>query len=167
MVRLASGDRSAFEPAFELLWPVLRSFARRMLGDDAAADDAAQSALMKVFTRCSELDVERDALAWTLGITAYECRTLRRQGARRREVGDGALRSHATGERGPEAIVSARELEQAAAEVLGSLQPIDVDTLHAMMTGERPAVPPATFRKRLERALGRLRAAWRSRHEHD
>ena len=167
MVRLASGDRSAFEPAYELLWPALRRFARRMLGDDAAADDAAQSALLKVFTRCSELDVERDALTWTLGITAYECRTLRRQGLRRREVGEGALAAQAADERGPEATVSARELEQAAAEVLGSLQPIDVDTLQAMMTGERPAIAAATFRKRLERALGRLRAAWRSRHEHD
>jgi len=167
MVRLASGDRSAFEPAYELLWPVLRRFAQRMLGEDAAADDAAQSALLKVFTRCSELDVERDALTWTLGITAYECRTLRRQQSRRREVGEGALRSHVAHEPGPEASVLGRELERAAAEVLGTLQPVDVETLRAMMAGERPAVAPATYRKRLERALGRLRSAWRSRHEHD
>ncbi|HMI94725.1 MAG TPA: sigma factor [Polyangiales bacterium] len=167
MVRLAAGDRSAFEPAYELLWPVLRHFAQRMLADDAAADDAAQSALLKVFTRCSELDVERDALTWTLGITAYECRTLRRQQARRREVGEDALRSHVADERGPEGSLLARELERAAAEVLGALHPLDVETLRAMMDGVRPVLPAATFRKRLERAIGRLRAAWRSRHEHD
>jgi RNA polymerase sigma-70 factor (ECF subfamily) len=167
MVRLAAGDRSAFEPAYELLWPVLRRFAQRALGEDAAADDAAQSALIKVFTRCSELDVERDALTWTLGITAYECRTLRKQRARRREVSADVLGAQTSDDRGPEAMVLASELERAAAEVLGSLQPIDVETLRAMMAGERTAVPPATFRKRLERALGRLRAAWRSRHEHD
>lgn len=166
MVRLAQGDRSAFGPAYELLWPVLRRFAQRLLGDEAAADDAAQSALLKVFTRCSELDVERDALTWTLAITAYECRSLRRQRERRREVGSDALDARASEERGPESSLAARELEQAALEVLGTLAPIDVETLRAMMLDERrTAVPAATFRKRLERAITRLRAAWRSRGE--
>lgn len=163
MVRLAAGDRSAFEPAYQLLWPVLRRFARRMLGDDAAADDAAQNALLKVFIRCSELDVERDALTWTLGITAYECRSLRKQRARKREVGMEALGDRASEERGPENVLAARELEQAALDVLGTLAPIDVETLRAMMEGRRPEIAAATFRKRLERALSRLRAAWRSR----
>ena len=163
MVRLAAGDRSAFEPAYQLLWPVLRRFAQRMLGDDAAADDAAQNALLKVFIRCSELDVERDALSWTLGITAYECRSLRKQRARKREVGDALLRERPAGERGPESALLARELEQAALDVLGTLAPIDVETLRARMEGRRPELPAATFRKRVERALARLRSAWRSR----
>jgi len=165
--RLAAGDRSALEPAFDRLLPQLRRFARRLLRDDAAADDAAQSALLKVFTRSSELDLERDALAWALGITAYECKTLRKQVERRRESGDAGVHAQTVREPTPEAQTVARELEAAALEVMGTLRPIDIETLYAMMHDLRPDVPPATFRKRLERALHRLQVAWRSRHGHD
>lgn len=166
--RLASGDRSALEPAFDRLLPALRGFAGRLLRDDAAADDAAQSALLKIFARSSELDLERDALTWALGVTAYECKTLRKQIERRRESGDsGLLDAQTMREPTPEAQSAARELEAAALEVLGTLRPVDIETLHAMMHDLRPDVPPATYRKRLERALHRLQVAWRSRHGHD
>jgi DNA-directed RNA polymerase specialized sigma24 family protein len=165
--RLASGDREALEPAFSLLWPALRSFARRMLADDAAGDDAAQSALLKIFTRSSELDLERDALTWALGVTAYECRTLRKQTQRRRESGDRPLTAERARVESPEDATIARQLEQAALEVLGALRPIDIETLHALMHDERPDVSAVTFRKRVERALHRLQVAWRSRHGHD
>jgi len=165
--RLASGDRSALEPAFDQLLPALRRFAGRLLRDDAAADDAAQSALLKIFARSSELDLERDALTWALGVTAYECKTLRKQVERRRESDDAGLNTQTLREPTPEAQTIARELEVAALEVMGTLRPIDIETLHAMMHDLRPDVPPATFRKRLERALHRLQVAWRSRHGHD
>jgi RNA polymerase sigma-70 factor (ECF subfamily) len=165
--RLASGDRSALEPAFDRLWPALRRFTGRLMRDDAAADDAAQSALLKIFARMSELDLERDALAWALGVAAYECKTLRKQVQRRRESGDAALGAQQARVRTPEEAASTRELEEAALDVMGALRPIDIETLHAMMHDLRPDVPPATFRKRLERALHRLQVAWRSRHGHD
>jgi RNA polymerase sigma-70 factor (ECF subfamily) len=165
--RLASGDRSALEPAFDRLLPALRRFAGGLLRDDAAADDAAQSALLKIFTRSSELDLERDALTWALGVTAYECKTLRKRSERRRESGDAGLNTQTVRNASPEAQSIARELEAAALDVMGTLRPIDIETLHAMMHDLRPDVPPATFRKRLERALHRLQVAWRSRHGHD
>jgi DNA-directed RNA polymerase specialized sigma24 family protein len=84
MVRLADGDRAAFRPAFALLWPRLRAFAARCVAA-ADAEDVAQAALLRVFSRASEYDAERDALAWALGIAAWECRTLRRRRQRRRE----------------------------------------------------------------------------------
>ena len=37
-------------------------------------------------------------------------------------------------------------------------------TLKAAWNGDRSALAPATFRKRVQRATERLRAAWRSRH---
>src|SRR2546425_10904070 len=83
MARLADGDRAAFGPAFALLWPRLRAFAARYVAV-ADAEDAAQAALLRVFSRASEYDPERDALAWALGIAAWECRTLRRKRERRR-----------------------------------------------------------------------------------
>jgi len=71
----------------------------------------------------------------------------------------------AAGGRGPEEEAIQRQLCAAAAEVLGSLRPSDVETLLALARGDRP--PGATFRKRVERAVSRLQKAWRARHGTD
>src|SRR5260370_788744 len=84
MWRLAEGDRTAFRPVFALVWPQVRAFAARLVGP-ADGEDAAQAALLKIFSRASEYDRARDALPWVLGIAAWECRTLRRRWERRRE----------------------------------------------------------------------------------
>jgi RNA polymerase sigma-70 factor (ECF subfamily) len=164
MCRLAEGDRDAFEPVFTALWPVLRAFAARALTVPAEAEDAAQSALVKVFARAAEFDVRREALPWALGIAAYECRTLRKSRARRREELTQAAPEgiHA---RTPEEAAIERDLQAAAAEVLGGLSTMDAETLLAAARGERD--PSATFRKRLERALARFRKEWRARHGAD
>jgi DNA-directed RNA polymerase specialized sigma24 family protein len=86
LARLADGDRDAFGPAFTRLWPRVRDLAGRILKSDHDADDAAQRAMLAVFSRASEYDRQRDGLAWSLGITWWECRTLLRASARRREV---------------------------------------------------------------------------------
>src|SRR5689334_6702592 len=82
VARVAEGDRDAFHPLFEALWPVVRRFAERSLGG-ADAEDAAQNALVKIFARASELDPARPALPWVIAIAASECRTLRRRAGRR------------------------------------------------------------------------------------
>ena len=151
MERLADGDRTAFGPAFRLLWPRLRAFAIRLAGE-ADGEDAAQTALLNVFARASEYDRERDAFAWALGITAWECRTLRRRRARRREQ-QGVPEMAADAE-------AAMVLRLSADAVLGMLNPIDAETILSLATGRR-AVQGATFRKRLQRALARFRLAWR------
>ena len=163
MVRLAEGDRAAFDPIYEALWPIVRRFADRALDGSPDADDAAQVVLMKIFSRVSEFDRERDALTWVLGVTAYECKTVRQKLRRRRE--DPAIgEDRALGAPTPEEEAIARDLEAAALELLGTLRPADIETLRAVMEGRRPPVGGATFRKRVERALMRLRAAWSSRH---
>ena len=164
MCRLAEGDREAFEPVFSALWPVLRAFAARALTVPAEAEDAAQSALVKVFARAAEFDAGREALPWALGIAAYECRTLRKSRARRRE--DLATAPpEAVDARTPEDAAIERDLQAAAAEVLGGLSALDAETLLAAARGERD--PSATFRKRLERALARFRKEWRAPHGAD
>ena len=165
LARLADGDRAAFPPAFRLLWPVTRSFAGSFLGDAAGAEDAAQQALVRLFLRAAEFDATRDALPWVLGIVANECRTLRRRAQRRRE---GPLES--AGARlapgpTPEERTARRDLERAALQALAGLPPADVEAVLAHIgRGERPHLPAATFRKRLQRALKRLRRAWSERH---
>jgi DNA-directed RNA polymerase specialized sigma24 family protein len=160
MERLADGDRTAVGPAFALLWPQLRSFAVRLAGEDG--EDAAQAAILKVFSRASDYDRERDALAWALGIAAWECRTLRKRRERRREESALAPALADTSTLSPEAAVVERDLREAAEAVLGTLRPIDIETIAAAASGRREQ--GATFRKRLERALARFRLAWRARH---
>jgi len=165
MARLADGDRAAITPAFDLLWPVVSQFCRRALASAADGEDAAQEAMVKLFARMSSFDRDRDGLAWALTIAAWECRTIRRRAGRRREAAlDEAARASVTGG-DSEALLAARELAAAARAALAELAPRDRETVLAALSDDptaRPsAVAPATFRKRLERALDRLRAAMR------
>ena len=164
--RLADGDRDAFHPLFVRLWPLLRGFAARCLPREEA-EDAAQEALLRVFARAAEFDRCRDALSWVLGIAAYEIRTARQRRRRRqrREHPDDALAVQPDPGRSPEESALAAELERALGEALGALRPVDAETLLAYARGDRPDLPGPTFRKRVERALGRLRSAWRLNHD--
>lgn len=164
LTRLADGDREAFHPVFESLLPLLRGFTSRSL-PPAEAEDAAQEALVKVLFRAAEFDHTRDALSWVLGITAYEIKTARRRQQRRREIPSDDLAMREDPAAGPEDTVIARDLDAAVDAALGELPPVDAATLRAYARGERtPGLAPATFRKRVERGLDRLRAQWRAIH---
>jgi RNA polymerase sigma-70 factor (ECF subfamily) len=122
--------------------------------------------LLKVFARASRFDPARDALAWALGIAAFEVRTARKRTARRKEelVERLALPDpHLLEE---DAIID-RHLESAAFEVLGTLRPLDVEALQCAIRGRSPPVSAAAFRKRVERAIKRLKIAWRAKHGAD
>jgi RNA polymerase sigma factor (sigma-70 family) len=166
MIRLADGDRSAFHPLFTALWPIVRRFTGRHL-PPPEAEDAAQETLLKLFRQASRFDPTRSAVAWALGVAGFEIRTARRRRLRRRE--DPALsarlgeRSHPA--RDPEAEALAGDLESALRDTIGTLRPADVETLRLYALGERPPVAAATFRKRVQRALARLRTAWKETDE--
>jgi len=165
MCRLADGDRSAFHPVFSLAQPLLLRFAQRMLQGEPEAEDAAQQALLKVFSRAAQFDTTRDALTWMFSLTAWECRTVRRARGRRREQGEVPDAVHPET---PESALAVGELLEAARELVGTLNREDAQTLAAAWEGApRPPVPAATFRKRLQRAVERLRLAWRLKHGAD
>lgn len=166
MERLADGDRSAFHPVFDVLWPLLRRFAARHL-PTGEADDVAQEALLRVFRRSSEWDPRRSALAWALGIAAFEIRTARRKRQRRREdaAPDGIIESRRDPAPTPEEMAMQGDMETLLRDALGTLSPEDAETLRLYSRGERAHVAAATFRKRVERALGRLRSARRTTDE--
>jgi RNA polymerase sigma-70 factor (ECF subfamily) len=162
MIRLADGDRTAFHPIFETLWPLLSRFSERMLSNTADAEDAAQQALLKIFARASEFDPTREALPWALAIAANECRTARKRVLRSREV-------HAVEDRAIagdfEQDLIERELAVALDSVIEELRPEDRATLLDVLNETRPSsLGAATFRKRVQRAIERLRAAWRAKH---
>jgi len=160
---LARGERAAFDPLFRRLWPLLRGFARRCL-PAAEAEDAAQEALLRIFWRASEFDPQREALPWVLGVAAWQIRTHRTRTRRRRESEETPVDRRLDGAPSAEEAAIAKELEVALDRALAELSPADGATLLAYARGERPDLPAATFRKRVERALGRLRQHWRIRH---
>ena len=165
MVALAAGERSEFRHVYEALSPILRRFCEQMLADADQAKDAAQAAMAKLFFHASDFDPERDATSWALGFASFECLSARNRRARRREASDeGLAELHAAGPTPEESSIE-RELREAAIEALGQLRPTDVETIRAALAGERPAA--AAFRKRLQRALERLRVVWRSKHGTD
>jgi len=118
---------------------------------------------VKVFARAAVFDARRDALHWTLGIAAYEIKTARRRRQRRREDGEPSAEI-GDGRVGPEALAIAKEREDAIGAALALLDPADAATLRAFAAGDPPPVKGATFRKRVQRALARLRLAWRIDH---
>ena len=161
MARLADGDRDAFAPLFDRLWPIVRAFAGRVLGHDADADDVAQRALVSVFARASEYDPVRDGLAWALGITAWECRTARRARERRRESSTPV--ELASPSPTPEDAMITADILRAFDDVAGTLAPEDRAAL-GIGDSNDSEVAPATLRKRRQRALVRLRHAWSRLH---
>ena len=167
MTALAAGDRSAFRPVFAGLWPLVLRLCQRILRDPDVAQDAAQAALMKLFLHATEFHADGDAVAWALSFAAFECRTTRNRSLRRREENDEIqLLAIAGGGRSPEDTSIEANLRSAALEVLGSLRPHDAETIHLVLAGDRPSSP--AFRKRLQRAVERLRTAWRHTHgSHD
>jgi RNA polymerase sigma-70 factor (ECF subfamily) len=159
MARLAEGDRAAFECVFHALWPVLSRFCASLLKHEQDAADAAQEALHKIFERASDYDRRRPALAWALAIASWECRSVQRKRARRREVYVDAPEAPAVFDH-DEAHVR-RDLTQAALVALAALSERDRAALIASFLEEAVAVPAATLRKRRERALQRLKGVWR------
>jgi RNA polymerase sigma-70 factor (ECF subfamily) len=164
MAAAADGDRGALAPLFQSLWPTLVGYATRFVGNRALAEDCAQDALIQLFGQLDRYDRERDALTWALTLTTWQCRTVRRRQARR---SDGPPLG---GVDGPSldgcALVEHRDLVRAALATLDDLSARDVETLAIAVTDadRTAALAPATYRKRLERALSRLRTSWRSRH---
>ena len=157
--RLAEGDRSAFTPAFQRLWPPILRLCASILKNDADAADAAQQALEKILVRASDYDPRRPAMPWALAIASWECRTILRRRTRRRER-PGNLAEEVTDASADEDLAR-RELVAAALTVLGTMSEADQETLVATFWEEAASVSSSTLRKRRERALPRLRDAFR------
>jgi len=164
IARLAEGDRGAFTPTFGLLWPRVRALCFSLLKHPQDADDAAQQAMEKILTRASDYDRARPALPWALAIAAWECRTISRRAQRRREVGTDELASVPGGLEVDEEFIR-RELTAAAMDVLQELSEADRATLVGAYWEEAQDAASPALRKRRQRAVDRLRAAFRRLYE--
>jgi RNA polymerase sigma-70 factor, ECF subfamily len=168
MARLAEGDRRALDPLYRGLWPRCRDLAVRILRDPVLGEDAAQQALIRLVEAAHRYDPGRSVVPWALTLVAWECRTVRRRQGRRRETDLAALHPLVDPARSPEDGAIHAALLDMARQAVATLSETDRETLALAFSDvppdERP-VPGATFRKRRQRALTRLRAAWRSLHD--
>lgn len=160
MVRFANGERAAFDEVFSTLWPILRAFTGRALKNTADSEDAAQAALLKVFSRIGDFDRTRDAGTWALAIASYEVMTLMKRRTRGRET-DAATDEVSSADTGPEDVAMSAELRAALEHALGLLSEDDVAVLHAEGPLGTTATEKAAHRKRRQRALGKLKMVWR------
>jgi RNA polymerase sigma-70 factor, ECF subfamily len=159
MAQLADGDRSVFSDVFKKLWSPTHRLCMTLLKNEADASDAAQQAMAKILERASDYDRTRRVMPWALAIAAWECKTLRKKLSRRREVPEHDAPELTGGDAQEE--LARRELVQAAISAMGELSPMDREVLIATFWDESGTVSGATFRKRRERALERLRNNWR------
>jgi RNA polymerase sigma-70 factor (ECF subfamily) len=136
-------------------------FARLRLAP-ALAEDAAQSALLKVFARASEFSPGRPVLPWFYAVCTNEIRGEARRSRPSRSADEHEAHGVPTnGETAEEALLRA-ELEAALARAVEALDGPSSEAIHvALGRADRPSLPDATFRKRLSRAYERLRAAFR------
>ncbi|MEX2124945.1 MAG: RNA polymerase sigma factor [Woeseia sp.] len=166
MARLADGDRKAFDVVYELLWPVINSFARRLMRAPDLADDMAQQALIKIFYNAGTFEAGRDALTWALSIAANECRSLLRRRSERAHglLSDDTLANLISDTPSPLEHAEREQLKVFLRDLLTELQPHEAETLLIQAWDlERPDIPAATFRKRVQRALARARSLWSQR----
>lgn len=159
MIRLADGERDAVGPVYAGLWPPVRDFVGRALGPDhASADDVAQAALLRLFERAPDFDRDRDALTWALSVAAWEVRTERTRG-RRQGARSGAMPNDAAAVDDPEKDALAAQARAQLSQAIDTLSPQDRAVLRRVL--EDDADPSARFRKQKQRAVERLRRAFR------
>jgi RNA polymerase sigma factor (sigma-70 family) len=159
--RLAAGDRSAVPVIFRELWPRVHGFCQHLLGNAHDADDAAQRTLEKVFAQAADFDANRSVSAWALTIALWECRTLRRQAARRRtEAMETELSSP---QPSPEQAIESEELKGALEAAIVQLSDADQAILRSVLDADNADARAigSTFRKQKQRALARLKIAMR------
>lgn len=164
--RAAAGDERAFERLVAAHAPFVYNVARRVLGSDADADDAAQEAFVRAWRGLPGFDHRSAFRTWLYRIAVRACLD-RRPGMARRlaelaaepDAPDGAPPPERAAERG-----DARRRVRAAVDALPDAQRLLV-TLHyleelrydevAALTG----MPLGSLKVALHRARARLRAA--------
>lgn len=124
LARAADGERTALEPAFTRLHPLVLGFCRRML-DGPTAEDASQEALVNLFAHASEYDSGREPVLWALAFAANAYRTARKRVIRRHEQGEVPER---WGEGDPQAQLLEAELRAAVMATVATLFPLDAET---------------------------------------
>lgn len=156
MARLADGDRAAFDPLFDALYPRALRLARLKLGGDGAAD-VAQNTMLRVFDRAAEFIPGRPVLPWFYAIAANEVRALQRA-ARAQAARTSMETTEPVADDDPERALLDHELHAVLDRAIASLDSTSAEAIGALLgRRDRPPLDDAAWRKRVSRAYARLR----------
>jgi len=164
--RLARGETAAVGEAYDRHHEQVRAFARRLVGDDAAAEDLVQEVFVTLPRVIKRFEGASSLRTFLTGVAVNHARHHVRAAARRRAAGERMMRETVAGRaRDPEELVSDRELatllscaldalpiEQRVAFVL-----LEVEQLSAAEAARATGAPEATMRTRLFHAKRKLR----------
>lgn len=168
LAALADGERGAFDPVYRTLWPLLVRFIAAVSGDGGLAEEVAQRAMLRIFSRAVTFDRSRDALVWSMTIALNEYRSYRRQRANAVRALDESALTQIPEDDTPEAIAIRDGLRESVRDILAGLRPPDRETIiAAIYDSARPPLAGAAFRKRLQRALANARQLWKRRYGGD
>lgn len=158
-------DLSSFEAQIRPHLPAVQARARRVLGDDDAASDAVQEALIALWQSGSVPDHLRRWLLRTVVHRSLHARRSRQRRAYWEDRGGAAVLPCALCD--PERETEIGELIDALDEALGALSPDhrevmvlrDLEGLEYREISDRLNVPIGTVRSRLNRARAQVRAS--------
>jgi RNA polymerase sigma-70 factor (ECF subfamily) len=158
VARARSGDASAFEAVASRHVKAVLGLVRQQIGDEHAAEDATQQALILAYRSLHQLDEPERFAGWLYRIAVREAKRAVQKGAR--EVATARVPEQ-------EAEIRASDAERSLAvrEAVGSLEePYQLvvtlkylEGLDAAEIGKRLGVPHGTVRAQLSRALPLLR----------
>jgi RNA polymerase sigma-70 factor (ECF subfamily) len=165
--RLRKGDASAVAEVYDQHHAAVRRFARRLIGDDAAAEDLVHEVFVTLPSAMRRFDGGSSLSTYLISIAANHARHFLRGAARRRRAFSRLALEPTAPIDTPEHEVSRIDLAEALTRALDTL-PLDqrlafvlceVEERTAREAAEIARVPEATVRTRLFHARRKMRAA--------
>lgn len=165
MARVAAGDRQALAELYASYARLIYSFAVKVAGDSALAEDVVQDVFLRIWRGAGQFDPQRGRLAsWMLQITRNRALDLLRSRSRARPAGgaeDVTLHDPQREEDPSEEMATAVHVREALAGLSPEQrQAIDLAFFHGLthqQIAERTGIPLGTIKSRLRLALVNLR----------
>ncbi len=165
MSRVAAGDRQALGDLYARYSRLIYSFAFKMAGEGALAEDVVQDVFMRIWRGAAQYDPQRGRLAsWMLQITRNRALDLLRSRGRSRPAGgaeDVALHGPQHMEDPSEGLATAVQVREAMAGLSPEQrQAVDLAYFQGLthqQIAERTGTPLGTIKSRLRLALVNLR----------
>jgi RNA polymerase sigma-70 factor (ECF subfamily) len=120
------GDQAAFGQLVRVYERPVYNLTYRMLGDPAEAEDAAQEAFFRAYSRLATYQPDRKFVNWLLSIASHYCIDVLRRKVRAPQLSlDGPLPPQwlTSNAPRPEQVVSARQEKERVRQVLALLPP--------------------------------------------
>lgn len=171
--RLRRGEAGAIAEVYDAHHVRLRAFARRMIGDEAAAEDLVQEVFVTLPSTIRKLRDGASLASFLISIAINHARHHLRAAARRRRALDRLEREPRRAHQSPERETSERQLADALVRALDELSLeqrvafvlLEVEEHTSSEAAALVGVPEATMRTRLYHARLKLRALLKAEYD--